>query len=496
MEALRSIFGLCAVTPRLPAETDAIYPLHMLDDIKTIRVTICTWTLRFNDVLDADKLHASLSSLLEMGDWRKIGGRLALNEKGKVEIRVPERFKSAQPAVSYTYEDLAMEIADHPLAKTLPKATENLSIQPGADKFRPFAVSKDAPETLEDYFARDIPMLSLRVTSFSDATLVGLSWPHALMDVMGQKALLNAWSLVLAGRMSEVPPVLGAHEDAICAALDSDIKKEEFLLGRKQLNGWSMAKFVLNYTWQLLRTTTPEERMIFLPERAMAQLRCRAEEDLAIDDGTEKDKQFISDGDILTAWVSHAVARSLSRPRPLTVLHALNARFRLPSLIQAPGVFIQNMVIGAYTNLSPEVSTGPLGPIALENRHCLKEQVTEGQVLAFLRELNGLAKKTDDPSVLCGETNAALLSFTNWSRADIFKAADFGPAVVRAGETGPQRSNPPGTMVYQHGRSMRQIPGITNLVVVLGKDHGRNYWLSATLPPSTWDMIKEITTLT
>jgi hypothetical protein len=34
--------------------------------------------LRFNDVLDADKLHASLSRLLEIGDWKKVGGRLKL----------------------------------------------------------------------------------------------------------------------------------------------------------------------------------------------------------------------------------------------------------------------------------------------------------------------------------------------------------------------------------------------------------------------------------
>jgi hypothetical protein len=32
--------------------------------------------MRFNDVLDAEKLHDALSELLEIGDWRKLGGRL------------------------------------------------------------------------------------------------------------------------------------------------------------------------------------------------------------------------------------------------------------------------------------------------------------------------------------------------------------------------------------------------------------------------------------
>ena len=59
-------------------ESDDTFPVHMLDDTKTLRGIVVTWTLRFNDVLDADKLHASLSKLLEIGDWRKVGGRLRL----------------------------------------------------------------------------------------------------------------------------------------------------------------------------------------------------------------------------------------------------------------------------------------------------------------------------------------------------------------------------------------------------------------------------------
>ncbi|KAF2183729.1 hypothetical protein K469DRAFT_540913, partial [Zopfia rhizophila CBS 207.26] len=53
-------------------ESDDIYPLHMLDDTKTYRDIVVTWTLRFNDVLGADNLYTSLSKLLEMGDWKKL----------------------------------------------------------------------------------------------------------------------------------------------------------------------------------------------------------------------------------------------------------------------------------------------------------------------------------------------------------------------------------------------------------------------------------------
>jgi hypothetical protein len=58
---------------------DDVYPVHVLDDTKTMRSVLIAWTLCFNDVLDAHKLQFSLAELLEIGDWRKLGGRLRLN---------------------------------------------------------------------------------------------------------------------------------------------------------------------------------------------------------------------------------------------------------------------------------------------------------------------------------------------------------------------------------------------------------------------------------
>lgn len=49
--------------------------MHTQDDTKTFRMFL-NWTMSFNDALDSDKLHNSLSRLLNIGDWRKLGGRL------------------------------------------------------------------------------------------------------------------------------------------------------------------------------------------------------------------------------------------------------------------------------------------------------------------------------------------------------------------------------------------------------------------------------------
>lgn len=80
MDTLRRAFGI-APGQNVPADvnSDDIYPLHMLDDTKTLRGIVVAWMLRFNDVLDHEKLHTSLANLLDNGDWRKLGGRLRKN---------------------------------------------------------------------------------------------------------------------------------------------------------------------------------------------------------------------------------------------------------------------------------------------------------------------------------------------------------------------------------------------------------------------------------
>ncbi|OBT91973.1 hypothetical protein VE01_09919 [Pseudogymnoascus verrucosus] len=456
--------------------SDDVYPLFMLDDNKILHGIVVTWTLRFNDLLDADRLHTSLCRLLSIGDWRKVGGRLVRKvSPTSLEIHVPPQFTPARPALTYSHTANPSDIDDHPLAKTLPKATPTPSIQRGSNEFRDFECRKDAPATLEDYLINDTPILSLHITSFNDATIIGLTWPHVLMDVMGQQALLRGWSLVLAGKESEVPALLGAREDALLFPDNQEVYHPQ------RLQGFGMFKFGLRFVADLLWNRVVETRTIFLPKAAVAKLQLQAQEDLS--------GEFVSEGDVLTAWATRAVASSMP-PRPITALHPLNLRFRLPSLIEAPGVFVQNMAVSAFSLFTPELLRGPLGPIALENRRQLMEQATEPQLLALLREMRQSYTPGSDTTVLCGESHALLMPFTNWTRANVYQAADFSSAVVRAGE-GDSRNNPPGTIVYQHANSMRSSPTMRNVVVIHGKDHGDNYWLTALLLPAAWAKIEE-----
>lgn len=63
-------------TERSLSEPDeVVYPFHVLDR-PTLDEELVTWVLSFNDVLSAISLHQSLCTLLEIGDWRKLGARL------------------------------------------------------------------------------------------------------------------------------------------------------------------------------------------------------------------------------------------------------------------------------------------------------------------------------------------------------------------------------------------------------------------------------------
>ncbi|KAK6836884.1 hypothetical protein PG987_007379 [Apiospora arundinis] len=67
-----------AVLPRIP--TDEVLPVFFFDDTPMLRNAIMCWTMRFNDVLDAEKLHHSLARLVSRDDgWRKLRGRIRLN---------------------------------------------------------------------------------------------------------------------------------------------------------------------------------------------------------------------------------------------------------------------------------------------------------------------------------------------------------------------------------------------------------------------------------
>lgn len=279
--------------------------------------------------------------------------------------------------------------------------------------------------------------------------------------------------------------MLGAKEDMLKKAVDqAEQPGEEYVLKTQILKRWGLTKVLINFCWDLFWHRTADTRTLFLPKHAVERFRLEAQTELQAE-------EQISDGDVITAWIMRAVASSLPNPRSITAVHALNARLRLKSLIEAPGVFIQNVVVAAFVFVEHSMATGPLGPITRLNRQKISEQATEAQIIANMRELQKQPPgRVNAVSMICGNPDALLMPYTNWSRANLIHAVDFGSAVIREGDTGPTRLNPPGTIVYHHTAAMKPHPAARNFVMVLGHDHGGNRWITGILLRPAWEKIE------
>ena len=55
--------------------SDAVFPIHEFDASAALHDVYCVF-LRFDSVVDAPKLKTALWRVLEVGDWRKLGGRV------------------------------------------------------------------------------------------------------------------------------------------------------------------------------------------------------------------------------------------------------------------------------------------------------------------------------------------------------------------------------------------------------------------------------------
>ncbi|KAJ3541541.1 hypothetical protein NM208_g4564 [Fusarium decemcellulare] len=416
MDTVRYFLGYPpARTQPVKVETDDIYPLHFNDDTKTLRELTLSWTARIDDVLDADQLHHALARLLDMGDWRKLGGRLRLRSDGMLEIHVPKEFTPERPARS----------------GGCPLNPARSAIQRRAE-------------------------MSLHITSFTDATLVAILWPHTMTGALGLKDLVVAWCKVLAGRESEVPCLAGASRDVLDGVgTDNDGTQEPLLLESKELKGFKLLGFGLRFMWDVFWRPKVESCMLCLPSAFIEKLRQRASADLKTA-GHGGDLPFLSDGDILTAWMALFVVRARGGHRQATILSAVDVRDRLRAQWVPGAAYVQNLALSSVTLMSTvDLAQASLGKLA----HTIRQDLLGADL---------------GEAPVYGEPGSLLVVSTNWAKAKFFENTDFGPAVIKSGSK--DKAVLPGKVAY--------------------KDVQGTYWVTATLFPNDWAKLEaEIRTI-
>lgn len=472
---------------------------------------------------------------------------------GKLEYHIPERYDDTRPAFVYTHVKHDMRISEHPLASRLPRPASSPSSSAFSSKptvtgtpqeFQPLMRRADGPRSMADYCARDEPQLSLHVESFADATLVSLSWPHTLLDGMGRRELLTAWTAVLAGREGDVKPLHGVDEDPLASfgvereGQGQGQGGEPYVLADKRLSRWQMLRFGLRF--RLRRSRGPESsRMLRVPAAYMKTLHASALSDLEAEaeaeavvatameageggEGTSerkrKKKPFVSEGDVLSAWVARLIVQHTPRlasspDRTVVVMNAFGLRWRLADdLLPADRAYVGNAVRWVYAHLRTRdlavgagagagaeaeaqqplgLGLGPgLGRAAAAVRRSIAEQGTRAQLEAGMALEREAVERTGS-APLFGDGGMVMVAVSNWTKARFFDT-DFSAAVVAGDGSGGGGSSKAGRPSYIHTAPFIDdglaLQGVTPII---GKDGDGNYWLQPTLEEGVWDGIQK-----
>ncbi|KAI2614885.1 hypothetical protein GGR54DRAFT_632530 [Hypoxylon sp. NC1633] len=475
----------------LTIPSDTVIPLHRFDDTPVNRKVIVEFTMRFDDVLDPDKLRFSLEKLLNRRDWRKLGGRLRLNADERLEYHIPEYFDEKRPAFTYSHAAHNVEIARHPTASRLPRATSKPTVLSDPEDYGPLLRRWGAPRRLSDYLYSDAPQLSLHIVSFTDATIVSLSWPHTLLDAMGRRALLDAWIAVLEGRDDDVKPLHGVFRDPL-EKLGTD-PQEPYVLSHRRLSPVQALLFAISYLWTTLFWFRGEDtRMVCVPAAHVKSLHQGALDYLAGQcDEDEKTMPFVSEGDVLSGWVTRLALQHLRHTdHTVSIMNAFGMRSVLANDFLPPThAYVGNAVAGVYAFLSmTDLFSKPIGYVASTVRRSIAEQGTRAQVEArvALDRRSGRRGK----SATYGDTRMVPVMVSNWTKGKFFET-DFSAAVVRPGLDPARRANKIGRPSYIQPNGLVAGMPTRNSFPIVGKDAAGDYWLSGTLQRRLWRHVQE-----
>lgn len=385
-------------------------------------------------------------------------------------------------------------IADHELASNLPVPTEGISVQPNQYNLIELGVAQDTPKTFEEIIDRDLPQISLHIVSFQDATLVSIGWPHSIMGGQSFADFLRAWSLIVEGRDSEVPRLLGARDDVLLQAENKDYASpnEEWIVKKNRLIGMSLVLFLLRFVWSLLWTPR-EVKTVFLPKKALEKLQLACRDEISSDTSMQGDDgrdELYDDETVLLAWFGRLAASTASSHKPVTIVNFLKGR-QLLSLIRKEsdsGVYIQNMTGYAFSFLTGKVAGGGLGALVRENARCIREQSTEQQYLSFLRTYRRATRKGGTFKLFYGPRDADVIVCNSFLEEDLTGSVNFAAAALTEPST--PGDTPPGKMTCLYYNIMNNRIGCgTSCIYLLGRDYAGNLWATAALPRKAWQNI-------
>ncbi|KAJ4006515.1 hypothetical protein NW766_010609 [Fusarium irregulare] len=476
------------ILPKVP--TDEVVPVHLFDSISGLQRCILVWMFRFDEILDPEKLHSSLSRVFQRDGWHKLGGRYRRRDDGKLEIHIPRPFTSERPPVHFTKEIFDMRFEDHLLASKLPRANGKVETFTGPRAFNSLAMGPGSPASFDDLIQGDRPQFSLHVNTFTNGTLVGLTHSHMTADLLGLTAVINAWCHELAGQPEKVAPFGGVQEDGMKGLYDPPTEVKHVLAGT-ELTGWKVA-YWLAWAFYESKRAPLKSRILCIPKEKMDKLTIQARDSMT---NSSDGSAFISQGDVLAALASrlNAQEQPVGSKRNIMTMMALDPRSRAPSAFQDGVAYAGNSPTAVFLQCpADEALKMSLGDLALLSRKSISEQATEEQMKAY-SVLSAESVRKTNMNTMFGDKDMSFQLMSNWLKASLFDKIDFSPAIVKEASAEAGSGQKRGHPIYYHSADPGSVEGpyIMHLVVVMGADKDGNVWMSCVLPERTWSNLVE-----
>ncbi|KAM6529830.1 hypothetical protein FALCPG4_007956 [Fusarium falciforme] len=479
-------FGSSPAVKLVPS--DRVRPIHFFENSPLVQGNNMAVSIVFDGVLDPEKLHRSLEGLVKRKGWERLGGRLRKNASGNIEWHIPTEFTSERPAITFSHVDHNMPASSHPAASKIPRPSDRPAVVSDPDDLEELAWGPGyTPGGISDYLTADRPVLGLRVNSFTEITIATLQWQHVAFDALGMQYVAEGWNNMLWGDEDDIPDPCEMDPDPFDAlAKGSRPTTEEHVLSKTRVGLGGMLKWGLGYGVDML-LRAKENRMVCVPQtywqtqldKALDELR---EEALA--NGEDVSKVFLTENDVLTAWIMRCVITPLdmSPDRPVNISIAMSLRKAFENDLIPPSSerpYVGNAFGWANILLqAKDITTKPLSYVARQVRRAINEQGTRAQHEAYfaLVRQHGMGL----PIVIFGDGNMAQVGLSNWSKAGLFDL-DFSPAL----KSGSGPCHP--VYVQENHGPIKPVDGF----FILGKDEKGNYWTSACKLKGQWEKFQE-----
>lgn len=275
-----------------------IISIPLTDQLKPIPDLRTRTFFILNDRLDEEKLKNALDTLVRH-HWRKLGARLVTRPKdGLLEYHLPSKFEEKYILFNWSSQEY-----DHSIDKvpSFPKATppENgLALLPHLQSVESWLRPADWPLNRITE-PPNVPLLYVHISLFADATSVGVSCPHVVVDQFGLANIIRAWLGLVKG--DAPPPMIGFEDDIFGDEKPyADYTKNEVVRkGKMRVRRRMEYPFILmGFIPELIMHSKEDSYTLFLPLSLVQSLRERHSKTLTEKYGADPG---ITNGDIISA---------------------------------------------------------------------------------------------------------------------------------------------------------------------------------------------------